>query len=298
MDYQSYPVEGELEPFVKCFWTLKAAAEAEPEIQTILPDGCMEMIFQLADPYYQYPESGERFLQPTNFVFGQITRNLAIQPSGVSDIFSVRFNPEGFAPFADMEVREMNNRPVPLEELYGEAGKELAHAVLAAGSTEERIHVVSNFLLKRLNLENAGQTLSKSCVDLIIELKGKAAVGELSEQLEIHRRQLERSLAEQVGLSPKQLSRIIRLQACLRRMILEQDGLLVETAYEAEYYDQAHFIKDFKAFTGISPKAFFQDSFRMTSLFAREDWVAFLQFSDFGLFHLCSNQSEKKYESN
>jgi transcriptional regulator GlxA family with amidase domain len=81
------------------------------------------------------------------------------------------------------------------------------------------------------------------------------------------RRQLERNFTKQIGLSPKQLSKVIRLQATLQMLLNQTTETLTDIAYENEYYDQAHFIKDFKEFTGITPKDFLtNDKMALSSL--------------------------------
>lgn len=86
------------------------------------------------------------------------------------------------------------------------------------------------------------------------------------------RRQLERKFLKQVGMSPKQLGKVIRLQTALRMLLNQQSESLTNIAYESEYYDQAHFIKDFKEFTGISPKDFLgDDKMLLSSLFYSKD---------------------------
>jgi AraC-like DNA-binding protein len=63
-----------------------------------------------------------------------------------------------------------------------------------------------------------------------------------------------------MGLSPKQLGRVIRMQAALHLLLNQQSESFTSIAYESEYYDQAHFTKDFKDFTGITPKDFLRDN--------------------------------------
>jgi AraC-like DNA-binding protein len=63
-----------------------------------------------------------------------------------------------------------------------------------------------------------------------------------------------------VGISPKQLGRIIRLQATLKMLLNQRTGSLTEVAYENEYFDQSHFNRDFKEFTGVNPKEFYKDT--------------------------------------
>ena len=72
----------------------------------------------------------------------------------------------------------------------------------------------------------------------------------LSKNLNINRRQLERKFSTLIGLSPKQLSKVVRLQATIKLLSNKQFTNLTSIAYESDYYDQSHFIKDFKEFTG------------------------------------------------
>jgi transcriptional regulator GlxA family with amidase domain len=104
-----------------------------------------------------------------------------------------------------------------------------------------------------------------------LQLKGQVSVDELSEQLNINRRQLERRFASAIGLSPKQLAKIVRLQAALKMLEQGHFTSLTALAYENGYFDQAHFIKDFKEFTGLSPKQFFAGNLTMTALFVGSD---------------------------
>ncbi len=96
MNYQVFDPCKDLSTLVKCYWTLESPIEDNPERQTIVPDGCMEMIFHYGDLYKQYVENGNHILQPKCFVIGQLSRPLEIEPIGEIGIFSVRFYPEGF----------------------------------------------------------------------------------------------------------------------------------------------------------------------------------------------------------
>lgn len=267
MDYKTYAPTQSLALFVKCYWTLKASATKPPEIQRIVPDGCMEMIFNDGDPYQQIAEDGKRIQQPRCFVFGQITSPLDIIPTGVTGIFAVRFHPDGFAPFTTLPLRNLDNRAVPLSELYGQAGVELEKNMLATPTTTTRIAAVESFLLNRLKTPEAIDALSKSSVDILLRTKGQVSIDDLAGQLNTNRRQLERAFSSVIGLSPKQLSKIIRLQATLRLMEQKQFTSLTSLAHESGYFDQAHFIKDFREFTGMSPRQFYGDNIRLSALF-------------------------------
>jgi AraC-like DNA-binding protein len=267
MSYKAYTPNIDVAAFVKCYWTLDTPKEIKPEKQRIVPDGCVEMIFEYGDSYRQYRSDGSFFIQPKCFVFGQITEPLEIEATGETGIFAVRFHPEGFIPFATIPIIEMENRPVPLNELFGEEGIRLGNEVLAASTTVERIEIIERFLLERLISPESIDRVAKSSIALMFELNGQLSVDELTDQLNINRRQLERKFSTVVGLSPKQLSKIIRLQATLKMISNNQFTSLTAVAYEGNYYDQAHFIKDFKEFTGMSPKQFYANNLKMSMLF-------------------------------
>jgi len=271
MDYQTYQPSSDLSPFVKCFWTLDAPTEENPAIQTIVPDGCMEMIFHYGDPYHQILEDKDPIIQPRCFVFGQLTRPLKIQPTAVTGIFSVRFHPEGFSPFATIPIKEMTDRAVPLEELYGSAIQSTMEAMVQESPTEQRIQAITTFLRKRLVDTATIDRIISETVQTLLTANGHIPVGELARQNDLNPRKLQRSFAEAIGLSPKQLAKTIRLQAALKMLINQEHDRLTDLAYDGEFYDQAHFIKDFKAFTGRTPKTFYGDQLTMSQLFYGEE---------------------------
>lgn len=265
MDYQSYAAPASLAAFVKCYWTLEGTLS---EKQHIVPDGCMEMIFHYGDLFRQYLADGSSILQPRAFVFGQVTSPLTIEPTGTTGIFAVRFHPGGFAAFASLPLQEMENTAVPLERLFGDDGLLLEQLVLNRSNVTERISILDSFLLARSGGAEATDQLVQSSVDALLKSNGQMNVDELSGQVRINRRMLERKFSSAIGLSPKQLTKIIRLQATLKMMERKQFTSLTSLAYENGYYDQAHFIRDFKAFTGMSPRLFYSDNLVLAALFA------------------------------
>ena len=267
MNYLTYLPSKELADYVKCYWTLDGPSEIKPQKQRIIPDGCMEMIFHHGDLYKQYLDDETTLIQPRCFVFGQITSALEIEPTGTTSIFSVRFHPESFTPFSTLPLKAMENKAVPLDLLFGNEGLELEQAVLTAPTVEKRINLVEQFFKTKLEEQQTFDRTVRSTVETIMEIKGRISVGDLSEQMNTTRKQLERKFSNAVGLSPKQLIRIIRLQATLKVLLTKKEARLTMIAHQNNYYDQAHFIKDFKEFTGLTPKNFYGESLKMSSFF-------------------------------
>ena len=271
MNYQTFEPCHDLTTLAKCYWTLESPKEENPQRQSIVPDGFIEMIFHYGDAYKQYIEIGNCIIQPICFVIGQLTRPLEIEPTGEIGIFSIRFYPEGFLPFATIPIKEMENTAVSLVKLFSKDKHEIEQKILRADSTSERINHIEAFLLSRLAYAKNIDRIIKSTIDTILTPNGQLSVAELSKQTNINRRQLERKFSSAIGLSPKQLSKIIRLQTTLKMLINKKFTSLTALAYEGEYYDQAHFIKDFREFTGLTPKEFYGNNLTMSSLFYGTD---------------------------
>jgi len=267
MDYKVFTPVPELQQFVKCFWTLEDEGLLEPVKQRVVPDGCMEMIFHYGDLYKQYLEDGSSIIQPRSFVFGQITKYLEIAPTGISGIVSARFLPEGLMPFMTIPVSSLEDKAIDIATVFGENGSNLEERVIAATDNLQRIKLIEGFLLSRLEDPKTIDRITKSCVEVIFQSQGQLGMDELADKMNISRRNMERKFASAVGLSPKQLSRVVRLQATLKMLEQNQFSSLTSAAYENGYYDQAHFIKDFKEFTGTSPKLFFAENMKLSSFF-------------------------------
>jgi len=266
MNYETYPPSPELEAIVKCHWILEVPDDMEAPKQRVIPDGCIEMCFILADDVKRFTSETDFIIQPRAMVFGQITKPYYVQPTGEVNTFAVRFYPYGFANFISKPIQELADKETSLTELFGEElAKDLEQQIIEADSTQARIKAVEGFLLHRLKEQSVIDQIVTSTVEALSHSKGKQSITSILKSDPSKRRSLERKFAKQVGISPKQLGKIIRLQAALQLMLNHPDENLTQVAYESEYYDQAHFIKDFKELTGTSPKEYLSDDEMMLS---------------------------------
>ena len=173
--------------------------------------------------------------------------------------FAVCFYPHGLANFLSVPIKELANKETPLAELFGDqTASELEQKISNAESTESRIRIIENFLFKKLNDPLSIDSIVKATIDTMFLTSGAISIKEILRDDASKRRQLERKFIKQVGISPKQLCKVIRLQTVLKMMLNQESESLSQIAYDGEYYDQAHFTKDFKEFTGMTPKQFFK----------------------------------------
>ncbi|MCU0324751.1 MAG: helix-turn-helix domain-containing protein [Spirosomaceae bacterium] len=267
---KTYEPNIELSAFVKRYWTLDGEKENIPLKNTIVPDGTMKLIFHYGDTYKHHSQNGVITVLPKCFLIGQLTKPYVIEPVGVTGSFVVQFKPNGFMPFSTIPIKEMENKAIPIDILFGEEGKNLGEQILNANSTPERIQIIETFLFKQLAKKKTIDNIVNATVETIFKRNGRFSVNEFSENNNINRRQLARKFSSAIGLSPKQLAKTIRIQTTLKVLLNEEISSLTDLAYENEYFDQAHFIKEFKEFTGLTPKEFFGDSLKMSLIFDKK----------------------------
>ena len=266
MNYQTFEPHPDLSAVVKCHWILQVPGDLEAPKQRVIPDGCIEMFFILGDDVKRFTSETEFIIQPRAMVFGQITQPYFVQPTGHVDTFAVRFYPFGFANFINQPIHELADKETPLSLLFDktEVGV-LEKEIIEASSTQNRIEKVERFLLNKLTKRSTIESIVKSTVDMLSQTKGRESINSILGNDISKRRSLERKFSKQVGISPKQLGKIIRIQAALQMMLSDKGENLTRVAYENEYYDQAHFVKDFKEFTGINPSSYLSNDQMMLS---------------------------------
>lgn len=273
MDYQTFYPNTDLSSLIKCYWTLEIPAGFNSEKQRVVPDGCMEMIFILGDNIKRYTSETDFIFQPRAIVIGQITEPFIIQPVGYVNCFAVRFYPYGVSNFIKKPLKELENKETLIADIFGQLiADELECKIINATDTQQRIEIIEAFLLNILNEKETLDTIVKSTVDILFETRGNSPIKSILKDDLSKRRQVERKFLSQIGLSPKQLGKVVRLQTALRLLLNKETETFTKIAYESEYYDQNHFIKDFKEFTGITPKEFLDDDqMILSTLFYKED---------------------------
>ena len=168
---------------------------------------------------------------------------------------AVRIRAGALGRFTRVPLRELKDTQIGIQELWGRAGAELEERVAAAESFEARTRLIEDFLLRRL-AETAFDPWLERALARIYREPATIAVETLAEQCGLSRRQFERRIADYFGQSPVELRRLARFFHVARRMVLEPATDPLASALDVGYYDQSHFIREFKRFTGMAPQAF------------------------------------------
>ena len=154
-------------------------------------------------------------------------------------------------------LEKLVDKETPVSELFEPTeAYEFEQQMIQAIDTQERIDIIETFFLNKLKEKNTISNIVKSTVDTLLKTNGTTPINVLLKDDGSKRRQLERHFKKQIGISPKQLGKAIRLQATLNLLLNKKSETLTDIAYESEYFDQNHFIKDFKDLAGVTPKEF------------------------------------------
>ena len=222
----------------------------------IFPDGCSELIFHRRGRFAQVGTDGRLSRQPKSLYFGQIERFILLRPARRVETIGVRFHPAGAAPLLGGGATETSGHAVDFGDLGGRPARELEERVHGAALARIAIRHIESYLLARLDGACAIDPVTAASLARIEATSGGASVAELARSARIGVRQLERKFAAGVGLSPKRLATITRLQGAFA--FLEAGGCtpLTHIAHACGYFDHSHFVRDFRRLAGLSPSRF------------------------------------------
>lgn len=225
--------------------------------ERIVPDGIVELVFHYETPFaMRYP--GEVFaIQPRSFAISQTHRFVEIRPAGRGGFVSARLYPWAAARLFALPVSEFADAQVAADELWGTDVRRLEEELASARGPTHRVHLLRRFLRRKLRPCD-GDAL-RGWVQTIRRHRGDVSIRRLCSELGVGERRLERGFRRSVGTSPKHFARITRfLHTC--RVLRDGDwGNLAEAAQACGFADQAHFNRDFRAFSGLTPREFVRD---------------------------------------
>ncbi|MGX5820099.1 helix-turn-helix domain-containing protein [Chitinophaga lutea] len=162
----------------------------------------------------------------------------------------------GLAAFTRLPAHDLFEATISTENLFAPSILErLLDRLANASGDMARIRIMEMFLLQTVRQESADPLITHAA-GLIRHAQGQLKIKNLVASLHISQDPFEKRFRAAIGATPKQYSSIVRLRSLVDQ--LPASPSLTAAAYDAGYFDQSHFIRDFKSFTGHSPKAFLQ----------------------------------------
>ncbi len=247
-EFHELSPRGELALWVRRLWALRVPAGDLATFEPVLPDGCPELVFNLADPFERlHPDRTER--QPGVLLAGQMLGPLLIRPTGAIDLVGVRFHPWGTLLLGTLPARDLVNRIVPDDAVPRIDG--LRGALAATPYLAQRLGLLAERLATGLRTRAVTPPSALRAI-------GTGTVGSVSLAARlagISPRHLERLSEAWVGLPPGQLVRLIRFQRALRSLRHRPATPLARLALECGYADQAHLTREIRRYSGMTPSA-------------------------------------------
>ncbi|OGU37285.1 MAG: hypothetical protein A2068_12645 [Ignavibacteria bacterium GWB2_35_6b] len=245
-----------LSSYINCYWVLEGKSDLIYEnCERVLPDGCIELIINFKEPFSQFSENNKFETQPQSFVVGQIKNYKLLKPSSNFSMIGIRFNPQGAHNFFEFPLYEIFSQTVDAEFIWGNETKELCERILSS-NLSQKIILLEKFLLKKFFVKKTSNNIIKTSLDFINNDKSIFTVEKLSTKLGISKRHIERNFKEHVGIPPKTFLKIRRLQNVFKHIQNKKQIDWLTLSYISGYYDQSHFINDFREFSGMNPSEY------------------------------------------
>jgi len=244
--------------FVDTIWGVRGSAHYH--VEAVLPNGAIELMINLGPPQrviaYGDREVDEPFTDA--WIAGiQYERLVHASPRG-ADHIAIRFRPGGAHAFFDVPMDELAGRVVDLGAILGRSAHQLRDRLVVARSDEARCAALERWLLsRRLSVHPYFATV-RLALDLLRAGPLGVSVGEACERLGLSNRHLVKQFRTTVGLPPKSVARIERLQGVIRACRGRQDVDWPRLAASYGYADQSHLIREFRRLSGTTPNAFLE----------------------------------------
>jgi AraC-like DNA-binding protein len=259
MQFTCFPPSEILKPYIRQYYLFRSTQATAFE-DTVFPSGDTEIIFNLGEGSWATAEN----TNPRIELWGQITKPLAIRSTGLHTMLGVKFFPHSAGYFLDDSIGQFNDQVADLGLVLGNPVKHLYTRLQATPGTAERIALLESFLLSRLRggekrsfrIDKVGHILKTMATHPADA--AEIRINAIATRHGITSRYLNKLIYQHTGLTPVSFNKIRRFQFSLR-LIARNDQPLTSIAYESGYFDQSHFIKEFKSFTGLTPSAYLKN---------------------------------------
>jgi methylphosphotriester-DNA--protein-cysteine methyltransferase len=230
--------------------------------ERLMPDGCVSLIINLNEDQTRLydPDDVNKLNRLSGCsVGGPHTRCFVIDSVEQACVIGASFRAGGAVPFLKLPSDELHNQHVNLEDLWGSLARELRERALEAEGPRAKLRVVELALLERAAGMFNGQPVVEYAVATFQTRPATTRITEVADKTGFSSRRFIELFKRHVGMPPKLFCRVQRFQKVLRRITCGQPVNWSAVALDGGYFDQAHFIHDFRAFSGINPVKYLAD---------------------------------------
>ncbi|HEY0611735.1 MAG TPA: helix-turn-helix transcriptional regulator, partial [Chitinophaga sp.] len=235
-----------------------SAATEKPFYHRVLAESSPEWVFYCKGQFEAYGMGTERYRTSLSCLSGQMQHFKKLYTLSDFCLFGVYLFPYAIPAIFGLPAHALSDQAVETGTLLGNEGQVLEQKIFAAPDHRQRVTLISQFILQRLAKARETESPVFAAIRQILFASAALSIPDLADDCYLSRRQFERKFIHYAGYSPKQFQRIARFNAVIKGFG-KRPASLTEMAYNCGYYDQSHFIHDFRLFSGYNPKAFFSN---------------------------------------
>ncbi|TGL04069.1 helix-turn-helix domain-containing protein [Leptospira bouyouniensis] len=201
----------------------------------------------------------EKCVENRIYLIGVRDKVTKIEGSKKNGSIGFELNPLYSYKFLDLNLFVISNNLYSFNEVFGEGeGNRIISNLSNYGDPVDKIKIIENFLLSRISINNRENKIFEYCLDLIEKQNGIIKVNDLESDTGFSRRYINKLFHNNLGISPKQFATIQRFQLYYKSIQFGEENNWNRNLIYESYFDESHFIKEFRKFTGFSPDRYYQ----------------------------------------
>jgi len=242
---------------VEYFWLLEGSSHGRTK-ELALPDGSMELVIDLREARIPLSDRhGRVAIFGGAVVCGPHTEYFVIDNTDGQAVIGAHLKPGGAAALlARTPASALCNACVSPDDLWGRDAADLRDELLYAATTAERFAILERFLLSRIALSRSPHRAVRLALDRLRRQPHHQSIAEAARLTGLSHKGLIDAFKRDVGMGPKRFCRLLRFQQILQAVRREQSIAWPDLAAAGGYCDQAHMIREFQAFSGLSPTVY------------------------------------------
>ena len=251
-------INNNLEPFVNCIMTDESDVANSHTNIPLYADGYPGIMFQQSENgLYLLPKKKKL---SELFLYGQTLDPVSLDIEGRYKFVVFQLYPFASKYLVGIDPKQLNDDCYDLLRINHIDVDAYRIKLIHSDNLEQQVRIISELMQQLVKSNKVTENDSvQQAISIVIEYKGQIKVNELLEQLYITERTLERNFISQVGLTPKQFTKIIQFQYSLHKLSEAKFNKLIDVGFDSGFTDQSHFIRVFKKYTGQTPTYFLKN---------------------------------------
>jgi AraC-like DNA-binding protein len=229
--------------FVDFFWLTEGYVQPHAA-ERVLPTGSVDLILSLDEH------------RKADVIAGARSHAIVIDTSRSLSFIGVRFKPGGAFPFLGLPAGELQDITADPTAIWGSAARTLRAQLFDTRTPQERFSILERFLLERLDKARDRHPAVQYAIDTIGASQGATSIASIVARTGFSARRFISTFRDEVGLPPKVFCRLARFRRVIGELRAAQSVDWADIAVDCGYFDQSHFIHDFRAFAGVSPSTY------------------------------------------